>query len=226
MNPTPETDALFYPFHLCHAETLTRLLARFPRVHFRDYMALQLSPLTGTTAFSDRMGGRFPELVANGRLVQGYNVSGPLSEEARAAVDRDLYDRPWRTLFHEALREDRRFQRGLFDPSHSMTIGVDVVPGPAALLRLMQRDFLDSDWTVKDLQTLSGQRLTGITAYRFEYGLALVKTAAALYYTVRLAQTHRLAAVTDSPAHFQLLGRTLNREEIALSNQLILRSGY
>ncbi|MFO0706125.1 MAG: hypothetical protein U0412_04655 [Nitrospira sp.] len=226
MNPAPETDALFYPFHLCHAETLTRLLARFPRVHFRDYMALQLTPFAGTTAFNDRMGGSFPELVANGRLVQGYNVSGPLTDKARAAVDHDLRDRSWRTLFHEALREDRRFQRGLFDPSHTMTIGHDVVPGPAALLRLMQPDFLEIDWTVKDLQTLSGQRLRGDLAYRFEYGLALVKTAAALHHTVTLAQAHRLAAVTDSPAHFQLLGHTLNRERITLSNQLIIRSGY
>ena len=226
MNPTPETDALFYPFHLCHAETLTRLLVRFPRVHFRDYMALQLGPFAGTTAFNDRMGGSFPELLESGRLIQGYNVSGPLSEEAQRAVDRDLGDRTWRTRFHEALREDRRFQRGLFVPSHTMTIGRDVVPGPAALLRLMKSDFQEMDWTVKDLQTLSGQRVTGELAYRFEYGLALVKTAAALYYTVRLTQSHRLAAATDSPAHFQLLGHTLGRDRLVLPNQLIIRSGY
>ncbi|MEQ1793954.1 MAG: hypothetical protein ABL970_07150 [Nitrospira sp.] len=226
MTPTPTTETLFYPFHLCHEETLRRLLARFHRVHFRDYMALQLSPVSGTTAYADRMGGSFPELVTTGRLVQGHNVSGPLSDASRISIDRDLADVRWRRQFHEAIREDRRFQRGLFDPTHAMTIGREVVPGPAALLRLMHEDFLHQPFTVDAVQQLSRQRLTGSDAYRFEYGLALVKTAAAQHYTVHLADRHHLAAATDSPAHFQLFNRMLEREGRTLPHHLIIRNGY
>lgn len=226
MNAAPPTDTLFYPFHLCHAETLQRLLARFHRVHFRDYMALRLSPFSGTTAYADRMGGIFPELVTTGRLVQGHNVSGPLDEAGRISIDRDLADAQWRTQFHEALREDRRFQRGLFDPTHAMTIGRDIVPGPAALLRLMDEEFLHQSFAVDAVQQLSRRRPTGDDAYRFEYGLALVKTAAAQYYTFQLANRHHLTVSTDSPAHFQLLNRTLAREGRSLPNHLVIRTGY
>ncbi|MCS6293234.1 MAG: hypothetical protein H8J66_09180 [Nitrospira sp.] len=226
MNPTPTTDALFYPFHLCHEETLQRLLARFRRVHFRDYMALQLSPFSGTTAFADRMGGTFPELVTTGRLVQGHNVSGPLSDASRISIDRDLADIRWRTLFHAAIREDRRFQRGLFDPTHAMTIGRDTLPGPAALLRLMDESFLHQPFTVKAVQQLSCERLSGDTAFRFEYGLALIKTAAAQCYTIQLAHNLQVTTATDSSAHFQLFGRTLDRENERLPNHLIIRTGY
>ena len=104
MKPPPTADALFYPFHLCHAETLHRLLARFYRVHFRDYMALQLTPFSGTTAYADRMGGTFPDLMAAGRIVQGYAVSGPLTEASRLALDHDLADALWRHRFHRLLR--------------------------------------------------------------------------------------------------------------------------
>lgn len=226
MNPHATTDTLFYPFHLCHEETLRRLLARFHRVHFRDYMALQLSPFSGTTAYADRMGGTFPELVAAGRLVQGHHVSGPLNDAGRRRVNRDLADAQWRTKFHESIREDRRFQRGLFDPTHAMTVGRDVVPGPAALLQLMHNGFLHASFTVEDVQQLSQHRLTGEEAYRFEYGLALVKTAAAQHYTMQLAERHELTAATDSPAHFQLFSRTLEREMQTLPNHLVIRAGY
>lgn len=226
MNAAPPTDTLFHPFHLCHAETLQRLLARFHRVHFRDYMALQLSPFSGTTAYADRMGGIFPELVTAGRLVQGHNVSGPLDEAGRISIDRDLADAQWRAQFHEAIREDRRFQRGLFDPTHAMTIGCDIVPGPAALLRLMDEEFLHQSFAVDAVQQLSRRRPTGDDAYRFEYGLALVKTAAAQYYTFQLANRHHLTVSTDSPAHFQLLNRTLAREGRSLPNHLVIRTWY
>jgi hypothetical protein len=226
MKAAPLTDALFYPFHLCHAETLQRLLARFHRVHFRDYMALQLSPFSGTTAYADRMGGTFPELVTTGRLVQGHNVSGPLSDAGRISIDRDLADIRWRALFHAAIREDRRFQRGLFDPTHAMTIGQDVLPGPATLLRLMDEKFFRQPFTVKAIQLLSRERLSGDDAFRFEYGLALVKTAAAQYYTIQLAHTLAVTTATDSPAHFQLFCRSLERENERLPNHLVIRSGY
>ncbi len=226
MNLTSLTDALFYPFHLCHEQTLRCLLARFHRVHFRDYMAIQLSPFSGTTAYADRMGGTFPELVTTGRLVQGHNVSGPLSEASRICIDRDLADTRWRTIFHEAIRENRRFQRGLFDPNHAVTIGRDVWPGPAALLRLMDENFFHQAFTVKAVQELSCERLSGDDAFRFEYGLALVKTAAAQCYTKHLAHTLQVTTATDSPAHFQLFSRALEREHERLPNHLIIRTGY
>lgn len=226
MKPDRLIDALFYPFHLCHAETLQRLLARFNRVHFRDYMALRLSPFSGTTAFADRMGGTFPDLLLAGRLIQGYNVSGPLDDAGRLAIDRDLSDAQWRAQFHEAIREDRRFQRGLFDPTHAVAVGRDVVPGPAALLRLMDQKFLSKPFTLSGVQQLSRQQLTGDAAFHFEYGLALVKTAAAQHYTIHLAQTHHLAPATDSVAHFQLFSRTLHRDNLELPNHLVIRTGY
>ncbi|HSN04349.1 MAG TPA: hypothetical protein VLS44_05155, partial [Nitrospira sp.] len=190
------------------------------------YMALRLSPFSGTTAYEDRMGGFFPELVTDGRIIQGYNVSGPLTDETRNAIDRDLADRDWRTLFHQAFKEDRRVQRGLFDPTHAMSIGRDLVPGPAALLRLMSPEFQQHPFTVQEVRELSENRLAGEAAYRFEYGLALIKTAAALRYTIALTNTHHLAAATDSSAHCHLLSRTLAREGLTLSNHLVIRTGY
>jgi len=103
MNRLRAPHALFYPFHLCHPDTLARLLTRFASVHFRDFMALQLTPMSGMTAFQERMGLSFPDLVEAGRLVQGYDVSGPLPPAVAAAVDRDLQDPLWRAIFHMAL---------------------------------------------------------------------------------------------------------------------------
>src|SRR5262245_56022056 len=112
--PTPAFThpALYYPFHLCHERTLARLLETYRAVHFRDYMALQLTPLSGTTAYQDRMGHYHPALVETGQIVQGYSVSGPLDADAVSAVDRDLMDKTWRNIFHDGLKNDRRFQRG------------------------------------------------------------------------------------------------------------------
>jgi hypothetical protein len=226
MNSTPDTDALYYPFHLCHEQTLSRLLALFQRIHFRDYMALRLSRFSGTTAYSDRMGGFFPDLVANGRLVQGYDVSGPLSQTTAAAIDRDLKDTDWRALFHQSLVNDRRFQRGLFELSHVMHIGGSPVPGPAAWLNLIDDARREHPYAVAALSRLSTQRLAGDAAYDYEYGLALLTTSAALTYTVQLSAAHALAVVTDSPAHHALLTRTAGREGFALANRLIDRTGY
>ncbi|WP_455389654.1 hypothetical protein, partial [Petrachloros mirabilis] len=119
MKPSSPPRTLFYPFHLCHEDTLVKLLLRFTTVHFRDFMALQLTPMVGMTAYVDRMGDSFPELLASGRLVQGYDVSGPLSPEVVAAIDRDLRDPAWRQLFERSLRVNRRFQQGLFGAQYS-----------------------------------------------------------------------------------------------------------
>lgn len=175
----------------------------------------------GTMAYQDRMGDDHPTLVETGRLVQGYSVSGSLDQAARDAVDRDLGDPRWRTLFHEALRNDRRFQRGLFDLTHAMHIGQALVPGPAALLRLLEVTRTEKPCTVARVQSLASLSLTLDETYEFEYGLALLKTSAAQVYTIRLAQDRDLLPVTDSHSHSVLLSRTLAREGLDLGNKYI-----
>jgi hypothetical protein len=203
-----------------------RLLTRFASVHFRDFMALQLTPMSGMTAFQDRMGMNFPDLIESGRLVQGYNVSGAIPATVAAAIDCDLLDPLWRSLFHTALRQDRRFQRGLFEPSHSLRIGSSLIPGPAALLRLMDDSFRQQAYDLSLVRSLSKSGLTLDEGYRFEYGLALVKTSAALVYTQALAQTCQIQPATDSPAHFALYTQSCLRENWPRINRLLTRTGY
>ncbi|HJS66057.1 MAG TPA: hypothetical protein VJ760_01830 [Nitrospiraceae bacterium] len=226
MNRPRSPHALFYPFHLCHPETLARLLTRFATVHFRDFMALQLTPMSGVTAFQDRMGMSFPDLIESGRLIQGYDVSGPLSSTVAAVIDRDLRDPLWRACFHAALRRDRRLQRGLFEPSHSLRIGDSLVPGPAALLRLMDDSFRQQAFDLDQVRALSKRTITLEEGYHYEYGLALVKTSASLVYTQVLALEHHLQPVTDSPAHFALYAQSSVRENWPRTNHLLIRTGY
>jgi hypothetical protein len=226
MNRPRAPHALFYPFHLCHPETLARLLTRFVTIHFRDFMALQLTPMSGMTAFQDRMGMSFPDLVESGRLVQGYDVSGPLPPTLAAAIDRDLCDPLWRAYFHRALRLDRRLQRGLFEPSHSLRIGDSLVPGPAALLRLMGDSFRQQAYDLGRVRSLLNKSITLEDGYHCEYGLALVKTSASLVYTQTLALAHQLQPVTDSPAHFALYAQSSVRENWPRINHLLTRAGY
>jgi hypothetical protein len=218
--------ALYYPFHLCHERTLHKLLELYDSVHFRDYMALRLTPLSGTTAYPDRMGDQHADLLEEGKIVQGYQVSGPLDDETTKAVDRDLTDAAWRGRFHSGLKDDRRFQRGLFDLSHGVRIGGAMVPGPAALLSLIDDGLLRQSFTVRDIQALSGRRLSRDEGYLYEYGLALLKTSAALRHTIRLCVQHGLAAVTDSEIHFQLMTLTCGTERLHLSNRWLPRTGY
>ncbi len=168
----------------------------------------------------------FPDLVDSGRLVQGYNVSGPLSPALAAVIDRDLHDPLWRARFHHALRRDRRLQRGLFEPSHSLRIGDSLVPGPAALLHLMDDSFRQQANTFDQVRALSTRRLALEEGYHYEYGLALVKTAASLVYTQTLALANQLQPVTDSPAHFSLYAQSCVRENWPKSNLLLIRAGY
>jgi len=226
MNQARAPHALFYPFHLCHPETLARLLTRFLAVHFRDFMALQLTPMSGMTAFQDRMGMSFPDLIKSGRLVQGYDVSGPLPPSVAAAVDRDLHDPLWRARFHTALCWNRRFQRGLFEPSHSLHIGDSLVPGPAALLQLLDDSHRHHPYDLSLVRALSKSSLTLEEGYHYEYGLALVKTSASLVYTQTIAQAHQLQPVTDSPAHFSLYAQSCVRENWPRTNHLLIRVGY
>ena len=226
MNRPRSPHALFYPFHLCHPETLARLLTRFATVHFRDFMALQLTPMSGVTAFQDRMGMSFPDLIESGRLIQGYDVSGPLSSTVAAVIDRDLRDPLWRACFHAALRRDRRLQRGLFEPSHSLRIGDSLVPGPAALLRLMDDSYRQQAYDLDHVRALSKRTITLEEGYHYEYGLALVKTSASLVYTQVLALEHHLQPATDSPAHFALYAQSSVRENWPRTNHLLIRTGY
>lgn len=223
MTLPPTRNALFHPFHLCSPETLKHLLSQYDSIHFRDYMALRLTPLMGTTAYQDRMGDDHPTLVTGGQILQGYQVSGPLDAAAVAEIDRDLTDPSWRALFHAGLREDRRFQRGLFDLTHAMQIGGMLVPGPAALLRLLEPERATTHCTVALVQALAKPGLTLGDAYRFEYGLALLKTAAAQVYTIRLAHAHNLTPVTDSRTHHTLLDRSLTREHRDLPHEYLRR---
>jgi hypothetical protein len=79
---------------------------------------------------------------------------------------------------------------------------------------------------VEQAQALSRRRLALDESYVYEYALALVKTSAALVYTIRLCRQHTLEAVTDSEVHFHLLERTCSRDGISLQNQLVIRAGY
>lgn len=214
-------QALYYPFHLCSEGTLKQLLRHFQTIHFRDYMAIQLTPFCGTTAFQDRMGNAYPDLLAAGRLVQGYRTSGPLNEAMEEAVDLDLIDPTWRQWFHQIFREQRRFQRGLFDPSHGMVIGAHLVPGPAALLRLMEKCRAEEPYSVKRVRHLSAKHAGVEDGYRFEYGMALIKTAAAGVWTQWIAQDKQLSVVTDSPGHYALLQRSCERDGNRLANHLL-----
>lgn len=207
-----KAEALFYPFHLCHPKTLDRLLMRFHAVHFRDFMALQLTPFSGMTAFQDRMGDSHSELVTTGRVVQGYDVSGPLSPDVAAAIDRDLRDQVWRSLFHAALREDVRFQQGLFRSQQA--------------LPLLEDRLLSASYSVDLVRALSRKSEDFRKDADFEYGLALVKTSASLVYTYSLALAHGLQTATDSVAHYSLFERSCMRGRISVGNHLLLRHGY
>jgi hypothetical protein len=217
MKLMPATDVLFYPFHLCHERTLQHLLGRFARVHFRDYMALQVSPFFGTTAYPDRMGDTFPDLLAQGRLVQGYDVSGMLPLQIAAAVDRDFSDVEWRARFHAALTTDRRFRIGLFGTA---------AEAPHVRPPLTEDRFETHPFTSAEIRRLSLVPSTSRDSDSFDYGLALLKTAAALVYTVHLAEEHALAAATDSFTHYALLSRSVRRDGARLENRFIERTGY
>ena len=216
MNLMPTTDVLFYPFHLCHERTLHQLLATFARVHFRDYMALQISPFFGTTAFPDRMGDTYPNLLAEGRLVQGYNVSGMLPVHIANAVDRDFSDHEWRVRFHRAVSTDPRFLIGLFgtppDASHARPALTDdrFMTRPVTVAQICQSSLV------------RGRHRDPL----FDYSVALLKTAAALVYTVQLAGEQALATATDSLTQCALLSRSLRRDGVPLENRYIERTGY
>jgi len=199
---------LYYPFHLCPPESLEHLLARYDAVHFRDYMALQLTPTSGTMAHPDRMGDTHTALLAQGRIIQGHQVSGPLSAEMDRRVDRDLQDGEWREIFQFALRNDLRFQRGLAERGAVLS---PWLPDRWAQWRV----------TLAEIRQLSCLKLEPERAVSLEYGLMLVTTSVSLWHTIRLCQQHGLDAVTDSTRHDQLLQRILKRDHMPLPTYLL-----
>lgn len=219
-------NALFYPFHLCHERTLTCLLTDYQIVYFRDFMALQLTPMMGTTAFPDRMGDYHHEHLKSGRILQGFDVSGSLNPETVSAVNRDLADSQWRHLFQESLLNDRRFQRGLFaDPKEGITKHSQA-PLKPEWLKFREKEWGNTSFDVETIQALSRRRLHGEDATRFEYGWAMIKTSASLIYTIQLCHQLNLVAVTDSSAHYHLLARISDRDRVALENIHVKREGY
>ena len=201
-------NAFFYPFHLCSPETLARVLDRYETIHFRDYMALQLTPTSGTTAYPDRMGDSHPEFLKQDRIVQGYSVSGPLSPEMDQRIDRDFKDRTWREIFHFALRNDVRFQGGLAPE------GTDFSPW-------LPNRWMEWTITLAEVRQMSRLKLDPERAIFLEYGLMLVKTSAALWYTIQICQQREFEAVTDSVSHAQLLQRVMARDHICLPTFLL-----
>jgi len=203
--------AFYYPFHLCPRETLEHLLSGYALVHFRDYMALQLTPMCGTMAFPDRISDQYPDLYAPGRIVQGHNVSGPISAEMGGQIDGDLADRDWRQMFHSALCDEPRFRRGFDDR------GADA----ALFASWLAPKWADYPMSLAEVRQLSGRKHDPERA--FEYGMMLVKTSAALRYTIQLCQRHALEAATDSRAHDRLLKRILTRDHLQLATYLCRR---
>ncbi len=189
-------------------------------------MALRLTPLMGTTAFPDRMGDYYPELLEAGRIVQGYDVSGAMSSEMIAAVNRDFADAVWRSVFHEVLLNDYRFQRGLFDVSQFSKARGTGSEGQSVLSEFTQHSWVDQPYSVDRVRALSRTAFSLEDGPSYEYGWALIKTATALVYTIRLCHRFELAAVTDSASHFLLLTHTCKRDNLELINACVPRDGY
>ncbi|MCY4614014.1 MAG: hypothetical protein OXB94_10405 [Nitrospira sp.] len=219
-------NALYYPFHLCHERTLELLLQEYAIVHFRDFMALRLTPFMGTTAFPDRMGDYYPQLLEAGRIIQGHNVSGTLRPEVIAAVDQDLADPTWRSMFHEALSDDYRFQRTLFDESDIQLRGNVASTENSLLSTLRTPDWQKQSYSVESVKTLSRQSIHQEDVPVFEYGWALVKASAALTYTLQLCHRLHVAAVTDSVSYHRLFTRSCQRKQTMISHACIKREGY
>jgi len=123
-------------------------------------------------------------------------------------IDRDLKDREWREIFHFAVRNDVRFQRGL-------------VPEDTALTPWLRASWTEWPVTLAEVRQMSRLKLDPERAIALEYGLMLVKTSASLWYTIQLCQQYGLDAITDSVAHDRLLHRMKIRDRIAVQTFLL-----
>ena len=205
-----DSAALYYPFHLCSRETLEHLLSRYAFLHFRDYMALQLTSMSGTMAYLDRISDHYPDLYAQGRIVQGHQAGGPISAELARRIDADLADHNWREIFHSALHDLPRFRRGFDERGQDATYFAPYLAEQRATCPM----------SLAEVREMSGRKLDAESSLAFEYGMMLVKTSAALWYTIQLCKHHTLEAATDSPAHDQLLKCILTRDGLQLSTYL------
>ena len=219
-------NALYYPFHLCHERTLMQLLEEYESIHFRDFMALQLTPMMGTTAFPDRMGDYYPAFKETGRIIQGHNLSGAIGSTTMLAINRDLADATWRKLFQNFLQTDPRFQRGLFPKPKETTSSQKGAAATPQWLQFGGKQWATTSIDVETIQQLSMQRLQKKDAAYFDYGWAMIKTAASLIYTIQLCHTLNLVAVTDSMSHYTLLEQTYHREQMKLKNALVKPERY
>mgnify|MGYP003324228938 CR=1 FL=1 len=87
-------------------------------------------------------------------------------------------------------------------------------------------NWIKKHFQIETVKTISDWALIKENEQMFEYGWALIKTSAALMYTIRLCQILRVEAVTDSLSHYKLLERTCNRHGIKLKNSAVRREGY
>ena len=189
-------------------------------------MALQLTAFMGTTAYPDRMGDYYPHFLESGRLAQGHNVSGALSQSLISEVDRDLADSGWRSIFQQALSTDYRFQRGLFEEAELRVPQGNHDQFPAITSTFGSRDWQDTLFTVDSIKRSSRNTSPRRPDPGFEYGWALIKTSAALRQTIQLCHHLHTVAVTDSTSHFHLLAQTCQRENLDLPNICLQRNGY
>ncbi len=189
-------------------------------------MALQLTPMMGTTAFPDRMGDYYPDFLKTGRIAQGYNLSGAMKPNMVLAVNQDLTDMAWRNHFQDFILNDRRFQRGLFPHPKEGTTQHPESPVTPEWLQFTEKEWADTSFDVEAVRILSHRRLHGKEATQFEYGWALIKTSVSLLYTIELCHQLDLVAATDSSAHHQLLTQTCQRDGVSLENIHVKREGY
>jgi hypothetical protein len=122
-------------------------------------------------------------------------------------IDRDLADPEWRKIFQSALRSEPRFRRGFAEHGEDAT----------EFGSLLGHRWATDPMSLAEVRHMSCHKLDPERALAFEYGLMLVKTSAALWYTIRLCQRLALEAATDSPAHDGLMQQILARDQLPLS---------
>ena len=139
-------------------------------------MALQLSPLAGTIAFSDRMGDAHPDLVKAGRIIQGHSVSGPLSSDTENAINRDL------SRSNLAIG----FSRSHTERSSSSTKSCELFSrcprkqywSQQILMRYLtykRQEWESTIFDVERVKTLSGKLLFDDEKILYDYGMALIE---------------------------------------------------
>ena len=149
-----------------------------------------------------------------------------MSSETSNAVNQDLVDPQWRGLFQKFLLSNWRFQRGLFPEPQKPSGGPVETQAEPEWLQFYGMEWAKAPFQVETVQALSRHRPVGEEIAQFEYGWALIKTAASLTYTIQLCHQLNVSAVTDSSSHYHLLAHTCKRSQIPLINTCVKREGY